>query len=52
MRLVTAGTNPVELRQGILAASGFIVEEIKKLAVPVAKNEVGEYVVGYEPEGD
>ncbi|CAB1116674.1 HSP60 [Ectocarpus sp. CCAP 1310/34] len=39
MRLVTAGANPVELRQGILAASGMIIEEIKKLAVPVGKNE-------------
>lgn len=40
MRLVTSGANPVELRQGILAASGMIIEEIKKLAVPVSKNEV------------
>lgn len=40
MRLVTAGANPVELRQGILAASKMIIEEIKKEAVPVAKNEV------------
>ena len=40
MRLVTAGCNPVELRQGILAASGMIIEEIKKLATPVRKNEV------------
>ncbi|CAN0199364.1 unnamed protein product [Ascophyllum nodosum] len=39
MRLVTAGCNPVELRQGILAASGMIIEEIKKLATPVRKNE-------------
>ncbi|CAM9528322.1 unnamed protein product [Ectocarpus sp. 6 AP-2014] len=39
MRLVTSGANPVELRQGILAASGMIIEEIKKLAVPVGKNE-------------
>lgn len=41
MRLVTSGANPVELRQGILAASGMIIEEIKKLAAPVGKNEVG-----------
>lgn len=40
MRLVTSGANPVELRQGILAASGMIIEEIKKLARPVGKNEV------------
>ncbi|MEO0395834.1 MAG: TCP-1/cpn60 chaperonin family protein [Cyanobacteria bacterium P01_A01_bin.137] len=40
MRLVTSGANPVELRQGILAASGMIIEEIKKLAAPVGKNEV------------
>ncbi|CAM9904018.1 unnamed protein product, partial [Scytosiphon promiscuus] len=39
MRLVTSGANPVELRQGILAASGMIIEEIKKLAAPVGKNE-------------
>lgn len=30
----------MELRQGVLAAAGFIVEDIKKLAVPVSKNEV------------
>lgn len=41
MRLVTSGVNPVELRQGIVAAAGFINEEIVKLAVPVKKNEVG-----------
>ena len=40
MRLVTSGANPVELRQGILAASGMIIEEIKSLARPVGKNEV------------
>ena len=40
MRLVTSGANPVELRQGILAASGFIIDEIKGMAVPVGKNEV------------
>lgn len=40
MRLVTSGANPVELRQGILAASGMIIEEIKRLAVPVKQNEV------------
>ena len=40
MRLVTSGANPVELRQGILAASGFIIEQIKEMAVPVGKNEV------------
>lgn len=39
MRLVTSGVNPVELRQGIVAAAGFINEEIVKLAVPVKKNE-------------
>lgn len=40
MRLVTSGANPVELRQGVLAASGMIIEEIKKMARPVGKNEV------------
>lgn len=39
MRLVTSGANPVELRQGILAAAGFIIERIKEMAVPVGKNE-------------
>lgn len=40
MRLVTSGANPVELRQGILAASGMIIEEIKKLATPIRSNQV------------
>ncbi|CAM9904034.1 unnamed protein product [Discosporangium mesarthrocarpum] len=39
MRLVTAGSNPVELRLGILAASGQLVEDIRKMAKPVEKNE-------------
>lgn len=40
MRLVTAGANPVELRRGIVAASGFIIEDIKALAVPIDSIEV------------
>jgi len=38
MKSVTSGANPIALRRGMIAATKFLIEKIKELAIPIKSN--------------